>query len=80
MPDNQATSAINIYYRTENMDLPKLFYQKCTGALDGYVACMAQFLPTMVAQNHQKDPSTEFSVETPLSQPPLDEKIEDMVS
>ena len=33
------------------MDKPKFFYQKCEDRYPGYVALMAQFLPTFDAQD-----------------------------
>jgi len=40
---------LHLFYRTEAMDKPRLIYQKSVKDHPGYVALMAQFLPTFEA-------------------------------
>ena len=43
--ERDAKTWMQVQYRTEDMDRPKMMYQRCP-ELKGYIALMAQFLPT----------------------------------
>ena len=46
------------------MDKPKFFYQNCPAKYPGYVAVMAQFLPTFDSKETVTDSETKSDAET----------------
>ena len=53
---------MHIYYRSDNMDEPRFVYQR-SEKYPGYVAVMAQFMPTFESQQPQDNKSINYTAD-----------------